>query len=1129
MDERSIFMAALAQESPPERSAFLDEACGGDQALRQRVEALLASHEQAGSFLGKPVPERLAEKLATPQRLEETGAEAPATEHIPRPIVEGQGSHIGPYKLLQEIGEGGMGTVWLAEQSQPVRRMVALKIIKPGMDSQQVIARFEAERQALALMDHPNIARVFDAGTVAGRQSAVSSQEECLSSLPSATCPPPSGEGRPYFVMELVKGVPITKYCDEHRLTPKQRLELFLPVCQAIQHAHQKGIIHRDIKPSNVLVASYDDRPMPKVIDFGIAKAAGQPLTEKTLVTGFGMIVGTLEYMSPEQAMLNALDIDTRSDVYSLGVLLYELLTGTTPFETKRLKKAAFDEILRIIRMEEPPPPSTRLSTTDEAPSVAANRGMEPKKLSALVKGELDWIVMKALEKDRNRRYESANSFALDIHRYLADEPVQAYPPSAGYRLRKFVRRNKTPVLAVVVVLIALVGGIIGTSWGLVRADRSARAEKAANETTKKRLEQVEKGNEIIAAIFTDLNIDAVKEGDRPLEAVLAERLVAAADRLEGDSAGEPLAVAAMQERLGTSLKSLGFADRAIPILQKSRQTREEMLGHDHAETLICKANLALSYLDAGKLDLARALFEEVLPLMIANSGRDHSDTLSCMTGLADTYLQLGTRDLGVPLFEEAFKRRKALLGADHPDTLVSANGLACAYEAAGKFELSLPLKEETLRLKKARHGHDHRSTLSSMCNLAEGYRLAGKLDKAVPLAEETVRRMKARLGPDHPATLVSMNNLGLDYRLGGRLDLAVPLFEETHERMKAKLGPDHVNTLKCTGSLAQCYRDMGKHDLALPLAEEAYRLLKGKPDRDHVNTLDCMDTLAQCYLSAKKSNLAIPLYEKLVERWEARSGPDHPITYKFMQQLGVCYWSLHQLERSVPLFEKLLKRQEAALGRGHPQTVRTIANLAVNYLNAGRVEKAIGLLEEVYRASKKSGNRHRAGNELLKAYAKTGKNAQAAAFTKEMLADDRPSLAPNSPELAATLAEVGRILLVLGAFADAEPVLQECLAILAGTRSESWTTFYAQSLLGGVLLARKKYTAAEPLLLTGYMGMKKRVNAIPPQLQIRLPEAADRLVELYAATNRPAERKKWQAERAKYPRANDSSSPPKK
>jgi tetratricopeptide (TPR) repeat protein len=422
MNEEALFHQALALPVA-ERAVFVNSACGGDDALRQRLEVLLQAHANPGSFLQSPAVT------------------------VDAPSMEAPGMVIGPYRLMEQIGEGGMGLVFVAEQQQPVRRKVALKVIKPGMDTRQVVARFEAERQALALMDHPNIAKVLDGGETAG--------------------------GRPYFVMELVKGAPLTKYCDEQRLTPRQRLELFVPVCQAVQHAHQKGIIHRDIKPSNVLIAQYDGKPVPKVIDFGIAKATGQQLSEHTLITGFGAVVGTLEYMSPEQAELNQLDIDTRSDIYSLGVLLYELLTGTTPLEKKRLKEVALLELLRVIREEEPPRPSTRLSTTDELPSVAANRGLEPKKLSGLVRGEVDWMVMKALEKDRNRRYESANGFALDVQRYLKDEPVQACPPSSWYRFRKFARRNRTRLAASVSVFLGVT--ILAATIGWAVWDRAAR------------------------------------------------------------------------------------------------------------------------------------------------------------------------------------------------------------------------------------------------------------------------------------------------------------------------------------------------------------------------------------------------------------------------------------------------------------------------------------------------------------------------------------------------------------------------------------------------------------------------------------------------------------------------------
>ena len=601
MTEQSLFIDALAIPDPAERAAFLDRACAGDPALRARLDRLLAHHAQAGSFLDQPAA------------LDPTGA-PPEESTAGLPTARPAGGAIGPYKLVEVIGEGGMGTVWLAQQTDPVKRLVALKVIKAGMDSKQVVARFEAERQALALMDHPNIARVLDGGV--------------------------TPDGRPFFVMELVKGVPITRFCDERRLTPKDRLELFVPVCQAIQHAHQKGVIHRDLKPSNVLVALYDGRPVPKVIDFGVAKAAGQPLTEKTLVTGLGAVVGTPEYMSPEQAELNQLDIDTRSDIYSLGVLLYELLTGTTPLQRKRVKEAALLEVLRLVREEEPPRPSTRLSTTEELPSIAANRGVEPRKLSGLMRGELDWIVMTALEKDRSRRYESANGFAMDVQRYLAGEAVQAVPPSTVYRLKKFVRRNRGPVLAASLVLLALVAGIAGTAWQAVRAEKARQAEAERAEGERRAKERAEThlalANEAVEKYLGTVTADPdLKRADfNRLRKRLLEGALPFFERLAAEKGDDPAFA----------------ASRGVAYARLARLRQD--LGEDEA---------AIANAEAGRGIFARLAAEfPAVP-------KYRRELAVCLQCLGDSWRRLGKRGEAEAALRQAVAETEQL-AADFPD-----------------------------------------------------------------------------------------------------------------------------------------------------------------------------------------------------------------------------------------------------------------------------------------------------------------------------------------------------------------------------------------------------------------------------------------------------------------------------
>jgi serine/threonine protein kinase/tetratricopeptide (TPR) repeat protein len=771
-DEEAIFHAARKIEGHEARGGYLDRACGPDRALRERLDALLRVHDEERSFLEAPAVDSPTLAIAdwNPQ------------------LPEGPGSVIGPYKLLEPIGEGGMGVVYMAEQTEPVRRKVALKVIKPGMDTRQVVARFEAERQALALMDHPNIARVLDAGA--------------------------TDTGRPYFVMELVRGIPITDYCDGAELSVPARLDLFVQVCQAVQHAHQKGVIHRDLKPTNILVTLHDGVPVPKVIDFGVAKAVGQQLTERTLFTGFAQLIGTPLYMSPEQAELSGLDIDTRSDIYSLGVLLYELLTGTTPFDPETLRKAAFDEVRRIIREEEPKKPSTRLSTLGETlPEVSAKRGTEPRRLNKVVRGELDWIVMKALEKDRKRRYETASGLAADVRRYLDDEPVQACPPSAWYRLSKAARRHRVALVTSALVATALVRGTAVSTWQAVRATRAeAQAAPHAEETQL-----------VVDYLVQDVFGAARPERSRGRALTVHDLLRQGEVLILARFGRRPLVEAAARSALGETYQALGRQEDAVLQFRRIVDLRTRHLGPDHSETLVAEAALVDALCPAGvalRSEPAEAepIARRVLEARRRQFGPADPRSLASMAALAYVLLIKATQ----------------VLIAENAHTLEGLPAGTLRSRVADSTSEARDLLERACAGQARQLGPDHPEALETLETLGCVLLMAGEITKAESTLRHSAEVRLRVLGPEHPATLRIRKYLGGTLQRMGSTGEATRLLSSVAEATRRTFGLFHIQTSSAFGALLEVLKQSGDTAAIRDLCERSLREIRELPiDQD--------------------------------------------------------------------------------------------------------------------------------------------------------------------------------------------------------------------------------------------------------------------------------------------------------
>jgi serine/threonine protein kinase/tetratricopeptide (TPR) repeat protein len=819
----------LLQQPEGQREAFIDDRCPDDPALAGRLRNLLQGHERAEAA------------VATREFAEQTAVQMP--------------SEIDSFRVIRKLGEGGMGVVYVAEQTRPVRRQVAIKLVKSGVDSKEVIARFHAERQALALMNHKNIAQILDAGVF---------------------------EGRPYFVMELIAGIPITEYCDKRALPVVDRLRLFTEVCQGVQHAHQKGVIHRDIKPSNVLVAEEDGVPYPKIIDFGIAKAVTNRLLEATIHTEMGQIIGTPDYMCPEQADISALDIDTRADVYSLGAMLYELLSGCTVFGLAE-KRAGLDEIRNTIMMRDPIRPSARMKDGGRLVRERARcRSSEPGSLARILQQDLDWITLRALERDRVRRYASASELAADVTRFLRQEPVVARPPTTSYRVRKFVRRHKGMITAAVVVFVSLLAGaVVSTNQYFHAESERVRADQLRLEATERavELEQVAKfQGEQLMGIDVPLMADRLRrgvtekarafaEGADEIEAdlfmVQMEKLLDGAD-LTGltlnildeyifkrtlDTISEqfddqPLVRARLQEAMAETVRELGLLDRAIAPQESSLAIRREALGDDHPDTLESINNMGRLLWAQGKLNDAEPFCHEAVEGRRQALGNDHKDTISSIINLGTLLRRMNKLGEAEAYLREALAGCRRVFGDVDPYTLAAIANLGVVLQSRGKVSEALPYYREALEGRRRVHGNEDQRTLVSMNNMGHILRSQGKLDEAMPYYDEALKGFRRALGNDHSDTLVTILNMGGILKKQGKLDEAEPYYREALEGFRRTLSDEHPYTLAAINGMGSLLRDQGKLNEAELYYREALEARRHVLGSEHARTLQSIDHL---------------------------------------------------------------------------------------------------------------------------------------------------------------------------------------------------------------------------------------------------------------------------------------------
>ena len=1096
---------AAGKLEPGQRNAFLAEACKGDEELRREIDSLVDRPDAAPTVAPLNAPDWHATMSG--------GSSAPSRS-LP--------SAIGRYRILRLLGEGGMGVVYEAEQEQP-RRAVALKVIKPGLTSVDPERRFEHEARALGRLQHPGIAQIYEAGTA------------------------DTGFGpQQYFAMEFIRGHSLCEYAAGMNLHVRQRLQLMIKICDAVHHAHQRGVIHRDLKPGNILV---DEAGQPKVLDFGVARATDSD-AHATRQTDLGQLVGTLAYMSPEQVLGDPLGLDIRSDVYALGVILYELLAERMPYQISR----KLHEAVQTIREEDPAPLSS---------------------ISRVYRGDVETIVAKALEKDKARRYASAADLAADIQHYLWDEPIVARPASTGYQLRKFARRHKALVSGVAAVFVVLGAGIVASTWQAAQAnqarqaavverdrattaeqqatrerdraaaaerlataerDRALRAEQAARAAEARAIEQRNRAvaekqradtesatavavndflrNDLLARAGATAQAGPGSKLDRDLKVRTA--LDRAAKRIEGKFQAQPLVEASIRQTIGATYLDLGLFAEAQRELERAVDVRRRLLGERHRDTLESLNWLANVLQGQGKYSQAERIRANILGVQQRALGEKHRDTLSSMNSLASVYRLEGKNDQAGELATNALAIQRRLLGENHPDTLSTMINLAEIRRNQGDYVRAEALFSKVMEARRQVLGDEHPDTLSSMDQLALQYRSQGKYKEAGKLCAQTLEVRRRVLGEEHPATLDTMTSLGVLYRLDGDYSRAQELIARALEVARHALGEEHPVTLIAMNELPGVYWVQGKYSEAEPLYAKVLEIQRRLLGEEHQETLSIMNNLALVYLSESKYAQARPLLTKVLEVRRRVLGESHPDSLRSMNNLAVAYFSEGEYDQAEPLYVKVREIQTGTLGGDHPDTLLATNNLAALYRFQGKYDRSEALYVEAI-----EGRRRALGgqspdtlvsmNDFASMFESKGDYQQAHALFAKVLEARQHVLGEEHPVTLNTLTSVGRVLLKQRKYAEAVPFLRAALSGLEKRSPDAWGRFNSQSLLGAALAGEGTYGEAEPLLLSGYNGLVERESRIPFPLRPAIEQAGKRILQLYRDWGKPEKVAAWQ------------------